>query len=51
LFVKFYQEGFVMKPQPIDRLLTIFLGFDLLLAFWWLALAFPVHTQVAVNVF
>jgi hypothetical protein len=40
-----------MKPQPIDRLLTILLGFDLLLALWWLVTTFSVHSHTAVNVF
>jgi hypothetical protein len=33
-----------MKPKPIDRLLIILLGFDLLLALWWLVTNFPVNT-------
>ena len=40
-----------MKPHPIDRLLTILIGFDLLLALWWLVTTFPVNSQTAVNVF
>ena len=40
-----------MKPQPIDRLLTILLGFNLLLALWWIVATFPVSSQIAVNVF
>ena len=40
-----------MKLRPIDRLLTILLGFDLLLVLWWLVSTFSVHSQTAVNVF
>jgi hypothetical protein len=40
-----------MKPQPIDRLLTILLGFNLLLGLWWLVTNFAVHSQTALDVF
>ncbi len=40
-----------MKPRPIDRLLTILLGFNLLLMLWWIINAFPVPCQIPVNVF
>ena len=33
-----------MKPRFIDRLLTILMGFDLLLALWWLVATFPVDS-------
>jgi hypothetical protein len=39
-----------MKPRPIDRLITILLSFNLLLALWWLLTTFSVGSQVAVNV-
>jgi len=40
-----------MKAKPLDRLLTILLGIDLMLALWWLMTNFPVQSQHAVNVF
>ena len=40
-----------MKPQPIDRLLTILLGFNMLLVLWWLVSTFSVQSQSAINVF
>ena len=40
-----------MKPQPIDRLVTILLGFDLLLVLWWLITTYSVYSQTAANVF
>jgi hypothetical protein len=40
-----------MKPQPIDRLLTILLGLDLLLGVWWLLTNFSGFSQIAVNVY
>jgi len=36
-----------MQLQVVDRLLTIFLCSDLVLALWNLALAFPVPCQAA----
>ncbi len=40
-----------MKAQPIDRLLTILLGFNLVFALWWIATTFTIPTQAVVNVF
>jgi hypothetical protein len=40
-----------MKPRPIDRLLTILLGVNLLYGFWWLITTFPLQAQTAVNLF
>ena len=40
-----------MKPRLVDRLLTIFLCYDLVLSLWFLALAFPAHSQTSPTVF
>jgi hypothetical protein len=40
-----------MKPKPIDRLLTILLGVNLLYALWWIVTTFPAQAQTAANVF
>jgi hypothetical protein len=33
-----------MKPRLIDRILTILLGFDLLLGLWWLVANFSMKS-------
>ncbi len=40
-----------MKPHPIDRLVTILMGLNLLLALWWIFSTFAVHTQTVANHF
>jgi|YelNatPaOPRAMG01_1025707.scaffolds.fasta_scaffold01355_17 hypothetical protein len=40
-----------MKPQPLDRLLTILISCDLILVLWWLAATFSAHSQTVTDVF
>ncbi len=45
------ERNLLMKPSPIDRLLTICLCFDLVLAFWCLSLKFAYHDTMLAVVF
>jgi|WetSurMetagenome_2_1015567.scaffolds.fasta_scaffold207170_2 hypothetical protein len=40
-----------MKPSPIDRLLTICIGLDLVLAFWCLSLSYAYHDAMLATMF
>lgn len=35
-----------MKPHLLDRVITILLGINLVIAFWALAVKFPFHNHV-----
>ena len=38
------------KPRLIDRLITICLCFDLVLAFWWLSVSFDYRNQILIGI-